>query len=301
MTAQDLHMKQSILELTPLDPDYPERLRFIPNAPGTLYIKGNLPENNKPAVAIIGARDATDYGLDIARTFGAGLARQGVQIISGMAYGIDSAAQKGAVEAGGKTFAVLGNGLDICYPPSHFRLYEQILETGGGILSELPLGKAPLPKHFASRNRIISGLADAVLVIEAKQRSGTFITVGNALEQGKQIFAVPGRITDRLSVGCNHLIQEGASLLTSVEEVLEYLHLSLDGRQMQLQVDLHDLTALQRQVFEALQPEADHMETLSVKTELPAEILSATLLELEIRGLCECTKTDYYRKRLQQL
>ncbi len=301
MTAQDLHMKQSIRELTPLDQDYPERLRLIPNAPSTLYVKGSLPENDAPAVAIIGARDATDYGLDIARTFGAGLARQGVMIISGMAYGIDSAAQKGAVEAGGKTFAVLGNGLDICYPASHFRLYEQILETGGGILSELPLGKAPLPQHFASRNRIISGLADAVLVIEAKQRSGTFITVGNALEQGKQIFAVPGRLTDRLSVGCNHLIQEGATLLTSVEEVLEYLHLSLEGRQLQLTVDLRNLTELQRRVFDALQPEADHVEQLAEKTALPSETLSATLLELEIRGLCECTKTGYYRRRLQQL
>ncbi len=301
MTARDIHMKNSIRELTPLDPDYPERLRYIPNAPTTLYVKGSLPADDVPSVAIIGARDATDYGLDIARTFGAGLARQGVLVISGMAYGIDSAAQKGAVEAGGRTFAVLGNGLDICYPASHFRLYEQILETGGGILSELPLGKAPLPQHFASRNRIISGLADAVLVIEAKQRSGTFITVGNALEQGKQIFAVPGRITDRLSVGCNHLIQEGASLLTSVEEVLEYLHLSRDGRQLQLDVDLESLSGLQRRVFGALQPEAEHAEVLAAKTALPAEILSSTLLELEILGLCECTKTGYYRRRLQQL
>lgn len=301
MTARDVHMKNSIRELTPLDSEYPERLRCIPNAPATLYVKGSLPADDIPSVAIIGARDATDYGLDIARTFGAGLARQGILVISGMAYGIDSAAQRGAVEAGGKTFAVLGNGLDICYPASNFHLYEQILKSGGGILSELPLGKPPLPQHFASRNRIISGLADAVIVIEAKQRSGTFITVGNALEQGKQIFAVPGRITDRLSVGCNHLIQEGASLLTSVEEVLEYLHLSRDGRQLQLSADLQNLSAPQRQVLDALQPEADHVEVLASKTSLPSEILSATLLELEILGLCECTKTGYYRKRLQSL
>ncbi len=298
MTAQDIHMKNSIRELTPLDPDYPERLRYIPRCPRTLYAKGRLPADDVPSVAIIGARDATDYGLDIARTFGASLARHGVQIISGMAYGIDSAAQKGAVEAGGRTFAVLGNGLDICYPASHFRLYEQILESGGGILSELPLGKPPLPQHFASRNRIISGLADAVLVIEAKQRSGTFITVGNALEQGKQIFAVPGRITDRLSVGCNHLIQEGAFLLTSVEDVLEYLHLNHEKEQLMLSADTSMLTAEQKTLYDALRPEARHFDELVQDSRLPAETIISELLQLEILGLCECTKTGYYRRRL---
>lgn len=298
MTAQDIHFASEIRELTPLHSTYPERLRFINSPPKTLYVRGELPSNHEPAVAIIGARDGTDYGQEIARNFGYQLARQGVNIISGMAYGIDSAAQWGAIEGGGKTFAVFGCGLNICYPSSNFRLYEEILLHGGGVLSEQPLDTKPLGSYFASRNRIISGLSDAVIVIEAKERSGTFITVGNALQQGKQIFALPGRITDRLSIGCNRLIQEGAEILTSVEDVLEYLHLSICKEQITFHKNPENLSNQQKIVYEALQEESLHQDLILEKTGLSIQDLMVSLTELEILGYCESPKNGYYRKRI---
>ena len=298
MTVRDLHFKQEIRELTPLDADYPERLRNISDPPRTLYVRGSLPPDDRPTVAIIGARSASDYGLQVARSFGRALAMQGIGIISGMAAGIDSAGQWGAVDAEAKTYAVFGCGLNVCYPARNFLLYDKILEYGGGAISELPLDAPPIGKQFASRNRIIAGLADAVLVLEAREKSGTFITVGDALDQGKQIFALPGRVTDGLSKGCNQLIRQGADILTSPEDVLEYLHLTYHKEQQMLEKDVSMLNPKQQRVYAVLDVEAKHLDQLIGKLAMSVQELSSILLELEILGFSESPKLGFYRRRI---
>ncbi|MGN0324933.1 MAG: DNA-processing protein DprA [Lachnospiraceae bacterium] len=203
-----------------MDQEYPENLKNIPDRPYLLYYKGKLPSEMMPSVAIIGARMCSEYGKEVAWEYSAELARQGIQIISGMASGIDGIAQRSALEHGGKSFGILGCGVDVCYPASNRPLYER-LQKNGGILSEFIPGEQPEAGHFPMRNRIISGLADVLLVIEAKEKSGTRITVNMALEQGREIFAVPGRITDKLSRGCHLMIRDGAGMALSVEEVAE--------------------------------------------------------------------------------
>lgn len=202
--------------------DYPHRLKNIPDPPFGLYVKGELPENDVPTVAIIGARACSEYGKTIAYMFGKQLGTFGIQIVSGMARGIDGIAQRGALDGEGKTFAVLGCGVDYCYPPENGKLYWDIIENGG-ILSEYSPGTQPKHQLFPARNRIISGLADVILVVEARKRSGTYITVTQALEQNKDVYAVPGRITDSLSDGCNHLLSQGAGVAISPEMILREL------------------------------------------------------------------------------
>jgi DNA processing protein len=205
-----------------LDPEYPDKLRHIPDQPFGLYVKGELPDPNVPSVAIIGARMCSDYGRYMARQFGRGLALSGVQVISGMARGIDGLAQHAALSAGGKSFAILGGGVDICYPEENRDVFEALPENGG-LISEFPPEVQPISRFFPMRNRIISALSDILLVVEARQKSGTSITVDTALEQGREVLAVPGRVTDRLSDGCNYLISQGAGVAISVEDVLERL------------------------------------------------------------------------------
>ncbi len=205
-----------------IDPEFPEKLKNIPNAPFALYVKGKLPDPSIPSVSIVGARMCSEYGRFMARQFGRGLAMSGVQVISGMARGVDGIAQGAALEAGGESFAILGCGVDVCYPPENMGIYSE-LERNGGIISEFSPGTQPKANYFPMRNRIISGLSDALLVVEARQKSGTSITVDTALEQGREVFAVPGRVTDRLSDGCNFLISQGAGVAVSVEDVLDRL------------------------------------------------------------------------------
>jgi len=194
--------------------DYPERLKNIPDPPIGLFYYGQLPENNKLSVAIIGARQCSPYGVKTARELGEELGRNDVNVISGMAFGIDGVSQKAAIKAGGKSYAVLGCGADICYPESNSDLYEMLMENGG-IISTYPPGTPAVSRYFPPRNRIVSGLADAVVVVEARARSGTLITVDMALDQGRDIYAVPGRIGDELSAGCNGLIGHGARVYLS--------------------------------------------------------------------------------------
>lgn len=203
--------------------EYPQQLRQIRNAPQRLYVRGRLPDKERPSVAIIGARKCSSYGCEMARWFARELASSGVQIISGMACGVDGIAQMAALEVGGDSFGVLGCGTDICYPGENKKLYELLLEKGG-VLSEHPAGTPPIAAHFPSRNRIISALSDCVLVIEAKERSGTLITVDFALEQGRDVYALPGRITDGLSSGCNKLLWQGAGLALAPRDILEVLY-----------------------------------------------------------------------------
>ena len=201
-------------------PDFPEKLHTIPDAPFALYVKGRLPNPEQPSVAIIGARMCSEYGRYLAREFGMELANAGIQIISGMADGVDGISQKAAMLAGGKSYAVMGCGVNYCYPPENRDVYE-LLNEHGGILSEYPPDTQPRANLFPPRNRIISALADLVLVIEARKHSGTLITVDMALEQGREVFAIPGRITDRLSDGCNMLIRQGAGIALSPADLLQ--------------------------------------------------------------------------------
>lgn len=204
------------------DVEYPLRLKKIAGSPAVLYYMGKLPGEERTALAVIGARECSEYGVYTAKAFGKKIGEAGIDIISGMARGIDGISQRAALDAGGRSYAVLGCGADICYPASNSELYGQIRERGG-IISPFPPGTPPRKNLFPYRNRIVAGLSDGVLVIEARQKSGTWITVDMALEQGKDVYAVPGRITDRLSDGCNLLIQQGAGIALTPEDVISEL------------------------------------------------------------------------------
>lgn len=204
------------------DPLFPKRLLDIPDPPEVIYSSGRLPEEYRPAVAVIGARICSEYGRYTARRFAGILAASGVNIISGLARGIDGISQEAAMDNGGYTCAVMGCGVDICYPEENRSVYERVRKQGG-ILSESPPGTLPRAGLFPQRNRIISGLADLVLVIEARERSGTLITVDMALEQGREVAVIPGRITDSLSGGCNRLLSQGAAPALRPEDILELL------------------------------------------------------------------------------
>lgn len=208
------------------DRDYPKRLLYIPKPPVILYYKGSLPKEESLTVAVIGARDCSEYGAYVAKVLGEELACHGITVVSGMARGVDSISQKSAAGHGGEVFAVLGSGVDVCYPRENLVLYEKLCsEKNKGVLSEYAPGTEAKASLFPARNRIISGLSDVIVVIEARLKSGTLITVDMALEQGKEVYVVPGRITDRLSDGCNRLIREGAVPFLSpcgfVQEILQ--------------------------------------------------------------------------------
>lgn len=215
-------LNQEIKFVMRADDDYPLRLKMIPDPPYGLYVKGQLPENNKPSVAVVGSRDCSEYGSFVAAGIGRLLGGNDIQVISGMARGIDGISQNAALQAGGSSFGVLGCGVDVCYPPSNRGLYD-LLCRQGGVLSAYPPGREARPGNFPPRNRIVSGLSDVLIVVEARSQSGTLITVDMALEQGKDVYVVPGRITDRLSDGCNKLLKQGAELLLSPEEFLQEL------------------------------------------------------------------------------
>ena len=199
--------------------DFPCKLTQIPDPPFGIFYKGRLPDGKIPSVAIIGARKCSEYGRLMAEKFASGFAGCGIDVISGMAMGIDGISQAAALASGGCSYAVLGCGVDIVYPRSNGQLYRQLLESGG-VLSEYPPQMEPRPALFPPRNRIISALADVVLVVEAREKSGTLITVDMALEQGKEVYAVPGRCTDSLSMGCNHLIRQGAAVAVAPEDII---------------------------------------------------------------------------------
>ncbi len=219
--AEELE-KKGILFLVSGDPGYPEKLEEIPDAPYALYLKGNRKKAAEFAgrcVAVIGARECSTYGKYAADYIGRKCAQYGIPVVSGMAYGVDGIAQSAAVRAGAPVAAVLGCGVDICYPYSNRNLYDMLSEEGC-IFSEYVPGTEPKPAFFPPRNRIISGMSDALVVVEAKEKSGTLITVDMALEQGRDVYVVPGRINDPLSKGCNQLIRQGATIVCDVDEML---------------------------------------------------------------------------------
>ena len=283
--------------VTVLDPDYPGRLLPLEDRPYVLYVRGKLPSEEKRTAAIIGARMCTEYGRQMAARFGRALALSGVQVISGMAAGIDGEAQEAALAAGKESFAVLGCGVDVCYPRENRHIFRQMAAGQGGLLSEFPPGSAPLPYRFILRNRIIAGLCDVLLVLEAREHSGTAITVSNALDQGKEIFALPGRIDDPLGKGCNALLKDGASVLTDPVDVLDSLGILEREGLSEEPKNISALAKPEKIVYSCLDSSEQHMDAISERTGIGVPELSAILLRLELQGFAASPMNGYYRKR----
>ncbi|MBR5658891.1 MAG: DNA-processing protein DprA [Lachnospiraceae bacterium] len=276
------------------DPAYPERLQTMVDPPLGLFYRGALPRDGLKSAAIIGARTCSEYGRNAAYSFGRYLAQNGVQVISGMALGADGAGQWGALSAEGKSYAVLGSGADVCYPQEHFPLYEKLCAEGG-VISEYPPGTPGLAFRFPRRNRIISALSDCVIVIEARKKSGTMTTVDHALNQGKDVFALPGRYNDPMSQGCNMLIKQGAGILTCPEDLAESLGLiPSEGDKKSKNINL-GLAKEENMVYSCISLQPKHMDDLLEQIgQLTVGELSLALMRLEIAGLIRQSGSGYY-------
>ncbi len=290
------------------DSEYPKQLQNISERPYAIFYKGKLPDANQYSIGIVGARQCTPYGEKYAYEFAETLAKYQIQVISGLAKGIDGISQRGALMGGGHTFAVLGNGVDICYPRENIGLYHDIIEQGGGILSEFPLGTQPLGFQFPKRNRIISGLSKVLLVIEAREKSGSLITADMALEQGRDVYALPGPVNSVLSAGCNRLIWQGAGILLSPEQLLEELgvvsvekeekkqEIDEDVKKQKMQEKKKVLETEENLVYSSvgLYPKSANqiMEETGLQVSMVFQILSA----LQIQGLIREISKNYYIK-----
>lgn len=279
------------------DKCYPRRLRSLPRMPEGLYVRGSLPEEGRPSAAIVGARMCSAYGKQEAYDFAKVLALHGVDIISGLAYGIDASAHEGALAGGGKTHCVLGCGVDICYPRENYPLYREILKSGGGVLSEFPPKSAPAAWHFPIRNRIISGLADVVLVVEAREKSGSLITADYALEQGKAVFALPGRVSDALSRGCNYLIYQGAGIAFDPGCILEELGIEYGRTSGAKEKCKKVFDGDEENVYRHLEILPKSIGNLVAETELPVQKLARILVLLQSMGYAVEEPRNYWRKR----
>lgn len=267
-------------------PLYPANLQMIFSPPFLLYLRGELKKEDIDAVAIVGTRRATTYGKLITRRLARALAGKGVTIVSGLARGIDTAAHQGALDVGGRTIAVLGSGIDTIYPRENKKLAEEIARRGA-VISEYPVGTQPNAIHFPQRNRIISGLSKGVLVAEAPSKSGALITANFALEQGREVFAVPGNITSPNSQGTNRLIKEGAKLVECAEDILEELefsYLKKENKQI-LDREIPSLFSEEREIFNLLKKEPVHIDSLISKSNLSPSKVGELLMKLQIKGL----------------
>ncbi|MGL4736820.1 MAG: DNA-processing protein DprA [Cellulosilyticaceae bacterium] len=267
---------------------YPRLLKEIYDPPLALFVKGDVQVLDRPMIAVVGARKCSEYGYRMAQQLSLELARRGLCVVSGLARGIDEAAHKGAI-AGGKSIAVLGTGVDRCYPAGHRELYER-LQGCGGVISEFSLGTEPMPFHFPKRNRIISGMCFGTVVIEAAEKSGSLITTDLALEQNREVFAVPGNIDSQLSRGTNALIQKGCKLIMSVEDILdefpEYVMRELQYNKEN--GDFHKQNILDKveiMVYDCLSWQPTSLETLSMTCQIDEKVVQHILLKLELQGL----------------
>ena len=265
------------------EPDYPEKLKNISDPPPFLFFKGNLDVFDKPSLAIVGSRRPTDYGRRITSGLAGQLASMGVLIVSGLAYGIDAIAHQAALEAGGKTAAVFGCGLDYIYPPAHSALASRIIESGS-LLSEFPKGTRPERFNFPVRNRIISGLTDGVLVVEAAEKSGALVTANLALEQDREVLAIPGNIESKFSYGPNDLIKQGAVPVTTIDDIMTNFRWHKSEVSSRSERDLSILTAKERALLDHITVQPIHIDELGRKSGLSPAGSSELLLNLEIKG-----------------
>ncbi|NLJ97743.1 MAG: DNA-protecting protein DprA [Tissierellia bacterium] len=272
--------------LTIFDEDYPETLKHIYNSPKVLYKKGQIIEKDNLSIAIVGSRKATSYGKWATERLVKELVKLNVTIISGLASGIDSIAHKMALEEGGRTIGVLGNGLDIIYPKRNKDIYEKI-PSNGAIMTEYFFGVPPLAYNFPQRNRIISGLSLGVIVVEAKEKSGSLITAHHALEQGKEVFALPGNINSIFSRGTNRLIKDGAKLVMDIDDIVEEIYeLQLQlKKSKEASVDCSQLSSLEMKVFQLIKEGPVHCDSIAFNTGLDISTVYSILTILEIKGL----------------
>ena len=263
------------------DEGYPPHLKQIYDPPPILYVLGSLNPPDRRAVAVVGSRFPTTYGQMFAERIALGLGQRGITVVSGLARGIDSSAHRGALTAGGRTIGVLGCGIDIIYPPENRKLFEG-LKSQGALVTEFPLGTPPDSDHFPIRNRVISGVSLGVVVVEATLRSGSLITARFALDQGREVFAVPGNADSARSAGANRLIREGAKLVTRAEDILEEISIPLQTEEEP--PPQPRLTEEEAKVFSTLGPRATHIDEVIARSALSSARVSAILLSLELAG-----------------
>ncbi len=291
----------SVLPFT--DPQYPYYLKFIHQAPVILYKKGHLDFNAQPAIAMVGTRKPTHAGMDIAEEFATYFAQQGINVVSGLAYGIDIQSHRAVLNARGYTTAVLGHGLDSIYPWAHQAKAQEIIQEGA-LISEYPPGTEPDPAHFPARNRIVAGMSRAVIVIEAAERGGALITAQMAFDQNREVYAVPGRIKDSRSAGCNHLIRDQiAKLITHPQEVLDDLEIQWKAQEVskepsQLQLKLEKpLSTQETQILNILSKGETQVDLLTKQSGIPLQTLHPLLLSMEFKGLIIQSPGKRFRMR----
>ena len=265
------------------DPTYPSRLKEIYDYPPVLYVRGNLPAEDEPCLAVVGTRRPTVYGRQVTEEMATDLARSSITIISGLARGIDSVAHRAALDAGGKTVAVFGSGLDIVYPGENAKLAQAIIEQGA-LVSEHPLGVKPKAENFPLRNRIMSGLSLGVLVVEAGERSGALITAQQAVEQNREVFAIPGSILSPASQGTNRLIQDGAKLVRNYADIIEELNLTIVVQQAEIK-EFSPANEVESAILRQLSSEPNHIDEICRRSGLTMSEVSSTLAMLELKGI----------------
>ena len=268
--------------------DYPEKLRNIPDPPLILYVIGDTKSFNLSSISIVGSRKCTPYGKNIAYKFAKGFASYGIPVVSGLALGIDSSAHRGALDGNGKTIAVIGNGIDRVYPSSN-RTLAKMISTSGAVISEFPLGMRPEKYNFPFRNRIISGISIATIVVEAAEKSGSLITARLAAEQGKDVFAVPGNITSKTSKGTNNLLKDGAIPITEVGDVISYIgeFKSLSYTEGQNNLVMNKISLEESNILSVIENSAETIDEISLKTGIEPTRLVSILTYMEINGIIE--------------
>jgi DNA processing protein len=280
---QRLH-EANISIVTIVDKDYPALLKETHNAPAALFYHGTLPRHNHTLVAVVGTRVATTYGKTITPLIVEPLARAGVGIVSGMALGIDGMAHEAALAAGGKTYAVVGTGLDLDYPPQHAELAERIVKEGGAIISEFPQGTRPLTQNFPLRNRIVAGMCAGTLVVEAGEKSGALLTAKLALDENREVFCIPGNITQETSRGTNKFIRLGSQLVTNANDILTALNLLPADEQTTAQPPYEGGTPEEKNILQNLSREPRHVDELASLCDCDPSVINATLVVLELQG-----------------
>ena len=275
--------KHKVKVLSWKDPEFPDRLREIYDVPPLLYIRGSLAPDDEWAVTVVGTRRPSLYGREVTERIVEDLARSRITIVSGLARGIDTIAHRTALKSGGRTLAVLGCGLDMVYPAENLKLAQEITEHGA-LVSDYPLGTRPRAEHFPRRNRIMSGLSLGVLVTEAGEGSGALITANLALEQNREVFAVPGSVLSPQSRGTNRLIQEGAKLVREARDVLEELNLTMVPQQREMK-EILPTDETESLILRSLSPEPIHIDDLSQRCHLPITLISSNLAVMELKGM----------------